>query len=79
MPENLRAAIDAWKEADAMVKQAERELTTAMDAYLGGHGPEVPAELVARVSLLRATAASRLKDSIEAMSRPNGSSPGGGH
>jgi hypothetical protein len=79
MPENLRAAIDAWKDADAKVKQAEQELTAAMDAYLGGHGPEVPAELVARVSLLRATAASRLKDSVEAIRQPSASVPRGNH
>lgn len=67
MPEKLRAAIEAWKAADAQVKQAEQELSSVMDAYLEGKGPPVQSALVARVAMLRAVAVSRLKDSVEAM------------
>jgi hypothetical protein len=67
MPEKLRAALQAWRAADAECKLAEQELAAAMDSYLDHGGPPVPPELVSRVSGLRAIAVDRLRDSIEVM------------
>jgi hypothetical protein len=72
--ERLKAAIEAWREADAKAKAAEAALAGVMDAAFNRRIVGVPDDLVRTASRLRADANERLKEAVAAM-RP-GSDPG---
>jgi ferric-dicitrate binding protein FerR (iron transport regulator) len=66
--ERAQRAFEAWKEADALARDAETQLASAWDKYFARRGGEPPArELVREVARLRVLANSKLGNAMEAL------------
>jgi hypothetical protein len=70
MPEQLRNAIDEWKTADHLAREAELELKAAWDAVFEKRELRVPPALVELVASRRAEANQRLEVVMRAMRAP---------
>jgi hypothetical protein len=65
--EQVRAAIEAWKEADQAASAAEKLVAEASFLHSQGTGPAPTAELVGDARLLRSFARERLKTAMDLM------------
>lgn len=65
MPERLRAAIEAWHEADRKARDAEERLRQAREAFMQAGFP-VPPDLEREARLTRAVANEKLKAAVAA-------------
>jgi ferric-dicitrate binding protein FerR (iron transport regulator) len=66
--EKARQAFDAWKEADAMARDAETQLARAWEKYFSRHGEGPPErELIREVARLRVLANAKLGTAMEAL------------
>ena len=68
MSQKAQQAFEAWKEADALARDAETQLAKAWDKYFSSHGGEPPArELVREVARLRVMANNRLGAAMDVL------------
>lgn len=69
---SARQAFDAWKEADALARDAETQLAQAWDGYFRRRAEPPPRELVHEVATLRATANQKLSVAMQALGAKGG-------
>jgi hypothetical protein len=64
MGKKLKLAIDQWREADAMARNAEAQLSKRLKEFEQRRGPAVPRELIEEVAQLREQANQKLSAAV---------------
>ena len=77
MTTDLRAAIDAWRDADADARTAEKLLKQTWQDHLDKRGPPVTDALVKEVAQFRARADNRLTLALALINSADAGSPSG--
>ena len=65
MPQDLKSALQSWKEADANARAAESLLRDAWTDFEARRADAIPGELVKQVAQLRSTANDHLKTALK--------------